>query len=210
MSTVREGLLNGSLYWSRVPPLPPRRHEALPQGGALLHGEVRDREAQFRSRSARPDPQGQDRRLRRAAAREAEGQAHLRGARGSVPPLLRARRAHARHHGRDPAAAARAAPRQRGLPTGLRDVARRGPPAGAARPLHGERPQGRHSVVLGEGGRRGGAACQQPQERGGRARPRGSEGPRDAGMDVVRRGACRPRSTRFRRASRSTCRCRNS
>jgi small subunit ribosomal protein S4 len=47
-------------------------------------------------------------RLRRAAAREAEGQAHLRRARGSVPPLLRAAERDARHHRRDAAAAARA------------------------------------------------------------------------------------------------------
>jgi small subunit ribosomal protein S11 len=40
-----EDYLNGSLYRSSVPALPPRGHEALPEGRALLHGEVRDREA---------------------------------------------------------------------------------------------------------------------------------------------------------------------
>ena len=77
-----------------MPTVPPRGDEAVPQGRALLHREVRDREAQHAARPARPPAQGQDGRLRRAAAREAEGQAHLRRARRSVPPLLRAGRAH--------------------------------------------------------------------------------------------------------------------
>src|SRR6478752_1132104 len=45
-SEFSRGLLNGSLHWSGLPPVPPRRHEALSQGGALLQREVRDREAQ--------------------------------------------------------------------------------------------------------------------------------------------------------------------
>ena len=69
--------------------------------------------------------QGEAGRLRPAAAREAEGQAHLRRARGPVPPLLRGGRAPARHHRRDAAAAARAAARQRRLPPRPRDLARR-------------------------------------------------------------------------------------
>src|SRR5438874_13530633 len=51
--------------------------------------------------------------LFRSAAREAEGEAHLRRAGGSVPPLLRGGRADPRHHRRHAAAAARAAARQR-------------------------------------------------------------------------------------------------
>ena len=42
---------------------------------------------------------------------------------------------------------------------GSRDVAAAGAPAGAPRPPHRQRPQGGHPVVLGEAGRRGGAAC---------------------------------------------------
>jgi small subunit ribosomal protein S4 len=42
---------------------------------------MRDREAQLRTRPAREDAQVEARRLRRAAAREAEGEAHLRRAR---------------------------------------------------------------------------------------------------------------------------------
>src|ERR1041384_3920984 len=34
---------HGSLRRRQVPSLPPRGHEALPQGGALLHGQVRHR-----------------------------------------------------------------------------------------------------------------------------------------------------------------------
>ena len=78
-----------TIYRSRLPAVPARGHEAVPQGRALLHGQVRDREAQRAARPARPAAQGEDGRLRRAAAREAEGQAHLRRAREPVPPLLR-------------------------------------------------------------------------------------------------------------------------
>ena len=95
---------------------------------------------------------------------------------------------------------------------GLRDVAAAGAPAGAARPLHRQRPQGGHPVVLGEAGRRGGACAQSSQKSAGdRARARRGEGTRRAGVAAVRRRRrCRPRSARSRRASRSTCRCRNS
>jgi small subunit ribosomal protein S4 len=41
------GSLNGSLHRTGLPAVPPRGHEAVPQGRALLHGEVRDREAQL-------------------------------------------------------------------------------------------------------------------------------------------------------------------
>ena len=40
-----------------MPAVPPGGHEAVPQGGALLHGEVRDREAQLPARAARQDAQ---------------------------------------------------------------------------------------------------------------------------------------------------------
>ena len=90
-------------------------------------------------------------------------------------------------------------------------VARAGAPARAARPLHGQRPQGRHPVVLGEAGRRRRRAAEQPQGAGDRCtRSRKS---RDA---ACRSGSsstpkeCRRRSARSRRASRSTCPCRNS
>ena len=52
-----------------------------------------------------------------------------------------ARAAHEGPHRREPAGAARAAARQRGVPARLRDLARRGAPAGAPRALQGERPQ---------------------------------------------------------------------
>ena len=95
---------------------------------------------------------------------------------------------------------------------GLRDVAAAGAPARAPRPLHGERPEGGHPVVLGASratsSRCGRAAARTPPIA---ARARRSEGPRRAGVAAVRRrrhvGA---RSARSRRASRSTCPCRNS
>src|SRR4029450_6546612 len=100
--------LNGAIRWSGVPALPARRNEALPQGRALLHGEVRHREAQLSAGTARQDAQGQDGGLWRAAAREAESQTHLRSAGRSVPPLLRVGGAPSRHHGRDAAPSPRA------------------------------------------------------------------------------------------------------
>ena len=138
----------GTLYRSRLSALPARRPEALPQGRALLHGQVRHRAPQLPARPARPGPRRSSPSTA-AAAREAEGQAHVRRARAPVPPLLRDGRALARHHRRDAAPAARAPARQHGLPDGLRDLARRGAPAGAPRPLHGQRPQGEHPVVPG-------------------------------------------------------------
>ena len=57
----------------------------------------------------------------------------------------------ARHHRRDAAAAARAAARQRRLPPRPGDVAAAGAAARAPRPLPGQRQEGRHPVVLGEG-----------------------------------------------------------
>src|SRR6187431_2498722 len=119
-------VIDGSLHWTGLPSVPPRGDEAVPQGGALLLGEVRDREAQLPTGAARQDAEGEARRLRPAAAREAEGQAHLRRARGPVPRLLRGGRARTRDHRRDAAAAARASARQRGLPARPGDVAAAG------------------------------------------------------------------------------------
>ena len=51
--------------------------------------QMPDREAQLSSRPARQGPQGQDRGLRPAAAREAEGQAHLLHPGRPVPRVLR-------------------------------------------------------------------------------------------------------------------------
>ncbi len=73
---------------SCLPALPARRHEAVPQGRPLLHRQVRLRAAPLPARPARPGPAAQALRLRRAAAREAEGQAHLRPRRAAVPRLL--------------------------------------------------------------------------------------------------------------------------
>ena len=81
--------LDGQLQRSRLPLLPPRGRQALPQGRALLHAEVRHRAPRVRARHARPGAQAQDVGLRHAAAREAEGAPHLRPAREAVPQLLR-------------------------------------------------------------------------------------------------------------------------
>ena len=81
---------------------------------------------QLRSRTARAKTAKQeDRRLRPAASREAEGAPHLRRARSPVPQHLRQSRQDEGHHRREPAQHARAASRQRDLPHGPRRRAAR-------------------------------------------------------------------------------------
>ena len=113
----------GEIYRSRLPSVPPRGHEAVPEGRPLLHREVRDREAQLRPRPARQGRPHQEQAagLRPAAAREAEGEAPLRHAGGPVraspstaPPQEKG------VVGEVLLQQAGAAPRQRGLPARLR------------------------------------------------------------------------------------------
>ena len=75
---------NGSLHWSGLQALPPRGHEALPQGGALLHREVLVHAPAVPAGAARPGAH-QAERVRGPPAREAEGAAHLRRPRAPVP-----------------------------------------------------------------------------------------------------------------------------
>jgi len=56
-----------------------RSAKAVPKRSAVLYGQVCDREAQFRSRPARPVAPREDCRIRFAAAREAEGEAQPTG-----------------------------------------------------------------------------------------------------------------------------------
>ena len=70
-----------------MPPVPPRRREALPQGREVLHRQVRDRAPQLPARPARPEVRPRRLGLRHAAAREAEGAPHLRRARAPVPQV---------------------------------------------------------------------------------------------------------------------------
>ncbi len=58
--------------------MPSGRAEAFPERPAVFYGKMRHREAQFRSRPARPGAPPEDGRLRPAVARKAEGEAHLR------------------------------------------------------------------------------------------------------------------------------------
>ena len=76
---------------AEVPAVPPRGHEALPQGRALPDREVRDRAPLVSAGRARPRPD-QAERVPAPAAREAEGAPLLRPAREAVPQLLRRRR----------------------------------------------------------------------------------------------------------------------
>ena len=81
---------------------------------------------------------------------------------------------------REPAPAARAAARQRGVPDRLRHLARRGAPAGAPRALPGERSQDLDAVLPRAGRPRGHAARELARDRAHRRRARHARGARAA------------------------------
>src|SRR4026209_582443 len=122
------GGFNGEGPRAEVPSLPPGRPQALPQGRALSHGEVRGRAPELSAGRARPRAD-QAERVPAPAPREAEGTALLRPSREAVPEHVRKGDTRPRGPGREPASDARDAPRQRRLPAGLRGLARAGPPA---------------------------------------------------------------------------------
>src|ERR1019366_5513004 len=80
---------NGTLYRSSLPPLPSRGDQTFFEGREMRLCPIPLGEAQLSPRHAGQGPQGQDRRLRPATAREAEGQAYVLHAGESVPRLLR-------------------------------------------------------------------------------------------------------------------------
>src|SRR5579872_502980 len=92
---------------SSMPAMPARGAEALPQGRAMLFGQMRDRAPQLSARRARTSAHAFFR-IRDSAPREAEGQAHLSIAGKAVRALLRGRRADARYHRRESVGTARA------------------------------------------------------------------------------------------------------
>src|SRR5438034_1298544 len=141
----------------------------------MLRRQVRHRAEELSPGPARAVPD-QAHQLRHPAAREAEGQAHLRRAREPVPALLRHGRAGARGHRREPAQAARAPAGQCRVPPGHGRLAPRGAPDGRSRPHPGQQSQGLHPLVHREGGR-GGAAPLHVQDAGAGRRQSG-RGPR--------------------------------
>src|SRR5438132_786636 len=147
-------LADGALSRREVPALPARRHEAVPEGGAVLHRQVRDRAPELPAGPTRPEPRQADR-LRDPAPGEAEGEADLRGARDPVPALLLRGGAGEGDHGREPPQAPRAATRQRRPPARLRGLPARGASNGRPRTLRGERAQGLGALLPGPGGRCG-------------------------------------------------------
>src|SRR3954463_12824391 len=78
----------GPLHRSRLPHVPAREDEAVPQGQQVRVPEVPDRDPALPAGRARPGPQ-QGQRVPAPAAREAEGPPHLRRAGEAVPRLLR-------------------------------------------------------------------------------------------------------------------------
>src|SRR5687767_9668066 len=92
---------SGAVHRTQLQALPPRGHEALPEGGAVPDGEVRDRASLVSAGGARPRPH-QAVAVPAPAAREAEGAPLLRPARKAVPQLLREGRPRLRRVRREP------------------------------------------------------------------------------------------------------------
>ena len=122
------GLLirHGTSYWTGLPALPPRGHEAVLEGNAVRHAQVRRRPSRRRAGHA-PVPPRQGQRIRHPPAGEAEGQALLRDLRAAVPQVLRRGQPPAGQHRRCLDVAPGAAAGQRGHPAGVRHRAGRRP-----------------------------------------------------------------------------------
>ena len=117
---------HGTPHRTGLPALPPRRPEAVPEGHALRHPQVRRRAPRRRPGHA-PVPPGQAERVLDPPPREAEGQAVLRHLRAPVPQVLRHGQPPPGQHRRRPDVADRASARQRRHPARLRHQPRRRP-----------------------------------------------------------------------------------
>ena len=89
IQTSRSVRIDGSLHRSRLPALPPRRHEALPQGRALLHRQVRLRAARRTRRASTARRGAASSRTTASQLREKQKVKRIYGvARAPVPRLL--------------------------------------------------------------------------------------------------------------------------
>ncbi len=140
---------HGSLHRTRLPTLPPRRHEAVSQGHPLRHAQVRVRAPRHRRRACSKPRRGKLTDYGDPPAREAEGQALLRRAGAAVPPLLRNGRTDQGQHRRRADEPARTPAGQRRASPGLRPEPRAGPPDGQPRAHHRQRPPGRRPQLPG-------------------------------------------------------------
>ena len=116
--------------------------------------EVPDRAAPVPARRGRPRPPAPGLRVPAPAPREAEGPPHLRPHGEAVPPRLRRGEPPPGRHRREPAADARAPPRQRRLPRRVGREPGPGPPARPPRPRRRERQAGHDPQLPGPQGRR--------------------------------------------------------
>src|SRR4051812_23264338 len=82
------GASDGSLHRTCLSLVPPRAHEAVPQGREVRHDEVPDRTAPVPARRSWPKPAAPGFRVLAPAAREAEGAPHLRPDGEAVQPHL--------------------------------------------------------------------------------------------------------------------------
>src|SRR5579872_2148779 len=111
---------------------------------------MRHRETQFPARTTRAGAPAKNGRLRRAVARKAEDEAHLRFARKAIPSLLRQSRARAGPHWLESDDYARAPLGQRCVSRGPCQLAFAGAPVGHARSRARQWTQGEHSELYGE------------------------------------------------------------
>src|SRR5207302_542571 len=177
----------------------PRGNEVVPQGREMLQRQMSRREAQLCSRTTRERPQGQNRRLWLAVAREAKSQTHLLHAGRAVPQLFREGGTHQRRDRRYAVTAARAAFGQCGVSPWFRDFPPPGAAVGAPRPRCGERSESEYSALPGERGRGARDSRRQPQAanpgdcEGGRRPPERTHvaGHRSRQLHVPRAGAAK-------------------
>src|SRR4029450_7455221 len=120
-------------------------------------------------------------------AREAEGETHLRHARGSVPPLFRSCRTDSRHYRRNSLTTSRAPSRQRGVSAWPGYVQAPGAATRPPWPFPGQREESRRAIVLRERRRCRDGDRPESAEHEHRTRDGGSEGTRHSGVVVVRR-----------------------
>ena len=182
----------GSLHRCSLPVLPPGGHEALPEGRALLHGQVLDRAPQLPARPARPGARRSSRTTACSCARSrrcsriygvlerqfrktvAEA-SRMKGVTGENLMALLERRL-------DNVV----------FRLGFVDLAHRGAPARAPRPLLGQRRARRHSVVPRAEGRQDRAHARAARRRpASRGRSRALE---TRGMPELARRSTRTRS----------------
>ena len=163
------GAASSQIRWlatpARLPPVPPRGHEALPEGHRCY-----TKKCSFERRPTPPGQHGVRRRKMGEYGLQLREKQKVRRIYGVLERQFRNYFRDAEHpprrDRREPPALARDPPGQRRLSPRLRDLAAAGPPARDPRPLRGERRPARRPVVPDEARRPGRGPRDQPRPRG--------------------------------------------